>query len=149
MSGQDQVRSAPVWRCEGDDVAAAGERSALCCCLEDDVTVQSFVDETDIHSLLSRFGVVGSVPTVRVAPSFGDFSNVGDLQDAYLAMREVGEVFDHLDPAIKLEFGNSPGAFLRFVGDPQNRQEWARIGLEAIPTPSPIPNPAPEGDKAV
>lgn len=116
------------------------------------LTIQSQREEADINVILRRFGVTGQLPQVRMPPTFGDFSGVGDYQDAQNLLLEAKASFNQLDPAIRVKmFDNDPGKFVAFCSDPANLPEMRKLGL-AVPEkvdPPPqkveIVNKAPEG----
>lgn len=105
----------------------------------DDFTVQSFKDDADINIMLERFGVGAVVAMPRPIPEYGDFSDVGDYQDAMNRMVEAREAFDAVPARIRERFSNDPSRLLNFLHDESNRDEAVRLGL--IPKPAPPVGP--------
>lgn len=95
------------------------------------VTKQSFKDECDINTLVSRWqksGQVGS--SFNATPGdFRDVSNVPDYHTALNMVIEAQRMFDALPSNVRDRFQNDPGAFLSFMDDPRNVDEAVSLGL--------------------
>lgn len=111
---------------------------------EPSMTQQSFASESDINTIVKRFGVTGELPNV-VPAQFGDFTNVTDYQTAMNAVREAGGAFMALDANLRAHFNNDPAQFVDFVSDENNRSKAVELGLVMPPPPTPSVS-IPEGD---
>lgn len=105
-------------------------------------TQQQFLEETDINTIVARFGLTGELPEDYKAPQYGDFSHITDYQSALEAVRQAQESFMTIPADIRSEFQNDPQRLLEFVSDPNNREAAKTIGL--IPTKPPQEPPAPQ-----
>lgn len=129
------------WRRQYHDQARdeiLGELTAVDFTDAEDLTVQSFKEETDINTILRRFGVTGHLPLARGTPLYGDFSNAVDYQTALNMTHEAQRAFDALPSRIRKRFNNNPAELIAFLQDDNNREESDRLGL-TVPEP-PDPN---------
>lgn len=110
------------------DVNEATKESGLKC-LDKSLAIQSAAEETDINTIVRRFGLTGQLPTDLAAPTYGDFTEVGDFQSAMIAITRAREAFDKMPPDIRYRFGNDPARFVDFCSDEQNRPEAEKMGL--------------------
>lgn len=110
------------------DVNEATKESGLKC-LDKTLAIQSAAEETDINTIVRRFGLTGQLPTDLAAPTYGDFTEVGDFQSAMIAISRARESFDKLPPDLRYRFGNDPGRFVDFCSDEKNRTEAEKMGL--------------------
>jgi len=104
-------------------------------CEPPSMTQQQFKDESDINTIVKRFGITGQLPAPVRMPSYEDFSSVGDYQSALNAVRASGEAFMTLPAAVRARFGHEPGALLDFLENPANRDEAVKLGLVVPPAP--------------
>lgn len=110
------------------DVNEASDASALLC--EDpSLAQQSMLEESDINTIVRRFGLTGELPQNLRAPTYGDFSGVFDYQSALNAIMDAEDAFMELPAEIRARFGNDPGAFVDFCSDENNRSEAEKLGL--------------------
>lgn len=125
------------------DTNAASDASGLRC--EDPSrTDQSFAEETDINTIVKRFGLTGQLPdagSVR-APLEGDFHEIYDYHTAANVVRQAEEAFAAMPADVRTEFGNDPGRFMDFVHNPKNMDRAVELGLavkkEVPPPPEPV-----------
>lgn len=116
---------------------------------EKSMTDQSFKDECDVNNIISKFKKTGNLTHVaRIQGTYGDFSDIPDLQQAMQTVTDAQANFEALPSNIRSRFGNSPVEFLNFLSDPSNDQEAIKLGLK-IPKAGPdLPDTAgnkPEG----
>ena len=67
-----------------------------------DVARQEFAKEADINHMLSRFGVVPE----RGSPTYGEWDDTLDLQQAIASVAEAREAFADLPKEIRSKFNN-------------------------------------------
>jgi len=117
---------------------------------------QSFQDECDINTIMSRYqqnGVLDHVQSIEGA--YGDFSNVVDYQLGLNQILAAQDAFDQLPAKLRERFRNDPAELMTFLQDEKNRAEAEDLGLvekksEGAPPPPPAGTPpasppAPEG----
>jgi phage internal scaffolding protein len=135
------------------DTMQASNESALEC-LDESLAQQNAKDESDINTIVRRFGLTGELPSNVRAPQYGDFSAATDYHSAMNAVLAANEAFMKLPAHIRTRFDNDPGAFVDFCSDEKNREEAKSLGLIVGPpseptsvgsTSEPTSNPAPEG----
>lgn len=114
--------------------------SGLACDPAEGVTQQQFKEETDINTIVERFGLTGSVPENLRVPVSGDFTSVGDFHSAMNVVRAAQESFMELPGDLRFRFNNDPGRFLDFVYNEANRDEAIKLGL--IQKPVEVPRDA-------
>lgn len=134
-------------RSQADDVQDdVSLQSGLSCEGSVDTARQEFLEETDVHYVLSRYGV-GSWQARQ--PSFGDTDWDIDLHTAYIARRAANNAFRLLSPALQERFQGPEGML-----DAMNSGELDKLlreELEAAERPSSAiaghpPESAPSGD---
>lgn len=93
---------------------------------------QSFRDEADVNVVVRRnFG--GRMPPLGIDPSanYGDFTNVDSYHEGMAKLVQAQEAFAGLSSEIRARFGNDPGAFVDFLGNPDNIDEARELGILA------------------
>ena len=110
------------------DVDAASNESALTC---DDpsLAIQSAEEESNINTIVRKFGITGELPNDVKLPQSGDFTNIPDFHSAMNLIRKTQEEFLRVPAEVRARFGNDPQAFMNFCEDPANRDEAGRLGL--------------------
>lgn len=110
------------------DMDIASERSGLHC---DDpsLALQSALEESDINTIVRRFGLTGELPTDVAVPRFADFEEVFDFQSAMNLCIEAERSFMRMPADVRRRFGNDPQEFVAFVSDDRNRDEAKKLGL--------------------
>lgn len=128
------------------DVMEASNASALFC--EDPSLAQQHArDESDINTIVKRFGLTGELPSNVRTPTYGDFEDATDYHTALNAVRAADAAFMELPAHIRTRFDNDAGAFVDFVSDESNRDEAVKLGLVLSgSSDEPVINPAPQGD---
>lgn len=116
-------------------------------CQDVSLAQQHARDESDINTIVRRFGLSGQMPVGVRMPSYEDFTSVTDFQSAMNAVALARESFDRMPAVVRARFGNDPGRFVDFVSDESNREEAVRLGLvepQAPVVPAVVPSqPAP------
>lgn len=120
------------------DMNDAGDESALEC-LDKSLTKQSFLEESDINTIVRRFALTGELPSNVRAPQYGDFTGVADYHSALNAIRIAEESFYSMPAEVRLRFDNDPGKFVDFCSDDNNRQEAEKLGLVMPRATQPAP----------
>lgn len=106
-------------------------------CMDPSRAVQSQKEESDINTIVKRFGLTGQLPANVRMPSYGDFTGVQSYQDCLNAVLEADKAFMTLPAHVRERFHNSPEKFVEFCLDDNNRAEAEKLGLvpkkEAVP----------------
>lgn len=108
----------------------ASDESALVCA-DPSRTSQEFKDDSDINTIVERFGITGQLPdpgSVK-APLEGDFHEIYDFQSALNVVRAAEESFMQMPADVRAEFKNDPGRFVDFVNNPANRARAEELGI--------------------
>lgn len=112
------------------DTDTASEDSALVMPVDETVfTQQQFKEESDINTIVSRFGLTGEIPGDFKAPMSGDFTGITDFQTAMQQVRAAEEEFMRMPGELRARFANDPQQLLAFVMDDRNRDEAVRLGI--------------------
>lgn len=94
------------------------------------VTKQADMKDADINAIFKRFEKTGQLPNmIAKVPTYGDFSNVPDYQEALQIVAHAREQFENLDVTVRNKFDNDPSKFLGFATDPKNMDELEKMGL--------------------
>lgn len=117
-----------------DDVS----RETGLACDDDSLAVQSALEESDINTIVRRFGLTGELPGDVAMPQSGDYSGVGDFHSAMNVVRQAQEEFLRVPADIRARFLNDPQRFTDFFNDPDNQEEAIKLGL-ATRKPVPVP----------
>lgn len=112
-------------------------------CVGEGLTVQAEVVNTDINSLVKRFGISRELPVPAAGPAeFGDFSQVVDFQTAMNQVVLAKESFMSLPPKVRERFRNDPGELWSWLHDAENAdrnlEEAYNLGLIARPPAAPV-----------
>lgn len=98
-------------------------------CKDESKAVQSQKEESDINTIVKRFGLTGKLPDGIRMPQYGDFTNISDYQSALNSVLQAQASFDAMPAAIRNRFHNDAGEFVEFCGNPANREEAEKLGL--------------------
>lgn len=125
------------------DMDEASVESGLAC-LDESLAQQQFKEESDINTIVERFGLNGELPVQPVMPQYGDFSGVNDFQSAMNAVLKAQADFMELPAKVRSRFDNDPQKLLEFVADDANIEEARVLGLikpqvEALQEPPKAP----------
>lgn len=97
-------------------------------------TKQSFSQDADINNIMKKYIERGILPDMISAnPQYGDFSEVGDYQNALNTVIKANEQFDALPSHLRDKFANEPANFLEFTANPANIEEMYELGLATRP----------------
>lgn len=110
------------------DTAKASLDSGLLC-QDPSKAVQSQKEESDINTIVRRFGLTGQLPSNVRMPQYGDFTGITTYQDALNAVLEAQASFQALPAHIRERFGHDPEKFVEFCFDENNRAEAEKLGL--------------------
>lgn len=120
------------------DMSAASDESALLC-EDESLAIQSAKDESDINTIVRRFGLTGELPGDIDMPQSGDYAGVGDFHSAMNVVRAAQEEFSRVPAEIRARFLNDPQRFSDFFNDPSNQDEAIRLGLATRRPVDPAP----------
>ncbi|MEO5351179.1 MAG: hypothetical protein H7836_16280 [Magnetococcus sp. YQC-3] len=120
------------------DVDQASVDNGLACC-DDSLAVQSAEEESNINTIVRRFGLTGELPNDLRMPISGDFSGVPDFHAAMNMVRSAQEEFLRVPADIRARFSNDPQQLMSFLEDDSNRDEARKLGF--LKAPDPVPEP--------
>lgn len=120
------------------DRDAASNESALTC-EDESLTIQSAKEETDINTIVRRFGLTGELPSDVAMPVSGDFVGIGDFHSAMTLVRQAEEEFLRVPADLRARFANDPARFMAFIEDDRNIDEARKLGLLREPVKAPEP----------
>lgn len=101
---------------------------------------QSFKEECDVNTIMSRFKRTGSLE--HVAPSLGAYRDVSEAvgyQEALHIVMAAEQAFMNLPAKIRKRFDNDPREFLEFCEDSENLEELRELGLAEAAQGDPDP----------
>jgi len=108
-------------------------------CEDESLAIQSAKDESDINTIVRRFGLTGELPNDLKMPQSGDFTDVPDFHTAMNLVRSAQEEFLRVPAEIRARFANDPARLMAFVEDDANRDEARKLGFLADPVKVPEP----------
>lgn len=104
--------------------------SGLSCENDPGLTKQADKEACDINNILKRYQKTGILPDlIKREPRYGDFSDIGQYQDALERVTLAQEQFNALDAHVRKRFDNDPAKFLAFATDSKNNAELIKMGL--------------------
>lgn len=119
------------------DVDAASAESGLYC--EDkSLAIQSQRDESDINTIVKRFGVTGVLPVVERQALFLDLDDELDYRTCVDFVMRADRSFLSLPAEVRSRFGNNAELFVEFAGDPANLPQLRLWGLAPKAPEEPI-----------
>ncbi|AXH73024.1 MAG: internal scaffolding protein [Microviridae sp.] len=125
---------------DGADADEVSHKSGLAC-RDKSLTKQEFLEETDINTIIRRFGLGYEPPVNQMVPLEGDFSDAPDFRTALDLVRGADEAFMTMSAEVRHRFHHDPVEFVEFFSDSKNREEGVKLGLvipEAIVSPEKI-----------
>lgn len=129
----------PVFRTPYNyDMDQASDETGLEC-LDESLAIQSAKEDSDINTIIRRFGLSGELPANLAMPVSGDFTGVSDFHSAMNLVRQAQDEFLRVPAEVRERFGNDPGRFMAFFDDPANADEARRYGMLRDPVPAPEP----------
>ena len=93
------------------------------------LTNQSFKDETDINTIVKRFGLTGEMPSTLAVPLSGDFTEAMTFEESMNLIAQSNQQFMLLPADVRERFNNDPGRLIAFLEDDNNRDEALKLGL--------------------
>lgn len=108
-------------------------------CKDPSLTQQHCAEDCDINVILERFKVTGQLPQGGNAV-YGDFTQVGDFREAMESVLAAQAAFLAVDPKIRMQFGNDPGAFSEFCLNKENLPKLREWGLAPTSVPRETPS---------
>lgn len=96
------------------------------------LTQQEFRDEVNIDNIISKYGILGTVPEHLVNPvigQYGDFSDVPSFMEAQNIILQAEEDFANLPSNIRKRFNNDAIEYLEFFNNPDNYDEAVSLGF--------------------
>lgn len=108
-------------------------------CPEETLTRQEFLEESDINTIIDRFGIGENPIEARRWITNVDIANAPDnYMEVMNQLNEARDQFMSLPAKVRAQFDNDPHKFVEFVSDSSNAEEMVRLGLaEVRPTPQP------------
>lgn len=116
-------------------------------CADESMAVQSAEEESNINTIVRRFGLTGELPNNLRMPQSGDFTGLPDFHAAMNLVRQAQEEFIRVPAEIRARFNNDPARFMAFVEDGANYDEALKLGLVNA-RPVVPPSGTPEGGAA-
>lgn len=97
---------------------------------------QEFAEESDINTIVERFGLTGELPAEPVSvPISVDYTEVvTDYRTALDMVIQADKAFMALPAKTRERFGNDPQQLMLFVQDKENLDEARKLGI-AVPAP--------------
>ena len=121
------------------DVDAVSDLSALFCD-DESLTHQEFAEESDINTIIERFGIGENPVEAQRWVTNVDISEApSNYQDVMNQLNEAAAQFMSLPARVRSRFENDPAKFVDFVSDPANVDEMIRLGL-AVERPQAQPS---------
>lgn len=109
-------------------------------CEDESLTHQEFKDESDINTIIDRFGIGENPIEALKWVTDVDIANAPDnYMDVMNQLNEARDQFMTLPAKLRAQFDHDPGQFVSFVSDPKNIDEMVRLGL-AVVRPDPVPS---------
>lgn len=108
-------------------------------CEDESLALQSAKEESDINTIVRKFGLTGELPNDLKMPQSGDFTDVPDFHTAMNIVRTAQEEFLRVPADIRARFNNDPQRLMSFLEDSSNRDEARKLGFLADPVKVPEP----------
>jgi len=111
------------------DADAASNESGLSCA-DESLAVQSAKDETDINTIVRRFGLTGELPGDFQMPQSVDVAGMPSSYHAAMNYVLASQAeFMRMPGELRERFNNDPGQLLGFLDDPSKVEESVSLGL--------------------
>ena len=98
-------------------------------CPEESLAVQSAEEESNINTIVRRFGISGELPNDLRIPQSGDFTGLPDFHTAMNMVRQAQEEFLRVPAEVRARFANDPAKLMAFIDDSSNYDEALKLGL--------------------
>lgn len=96
-------------------------------CPEETKTQQHFKEEQDINIIVARVLKTGVMPDIPVPGQYADLSTQEDYHTMLNRIAETNGLFYKLDPELRAEYKNDPGAWLQDVNEKLNQGDLAPL----------------------
>jgi len=114
-------------------IDSSDEDPGLACVLPS-LAVDSLREESDINTIVRRFGLTGRMPSDIRLPTYQNFLDApDDYRGALDAIRAADASFNRLPAAVRARFENDPAQFVDFCSDPANLPALQEMGLAPKP----------------
>lgn len=112
-------------------------------CEGESMTHQEFKEESDINTIIDRFGIGENPIEAQKWVTNVDIADApNNYQDVMNQLNEARDQFMSIPARIRSQFDNDPAKFVDFVSDSSNIDEMIRLGL-AVARPIVEPDKAP------
>lgn len=111
------------------DTDQASQETGLDCSQDKGRTQQQFKEETDINTIVERFGISGEMPPTMAFPTEQDFTETFDFQTSMNVIVQARESFMTLPAKARARFQNDPQQFMEFMHNDENVEEAIKMGL--------------------
>lgn len=93
-------------------------------------TQQQFAADADINNIMKRYRNTGELPSATIRKGvYADVSGLTDYHSMVTLISTAQSQFQELPAHIRTRFRNDPGELVRFLNDPNNRQEAIELQL--------------------
>ena len=83
--------------------------------MDESKAIQSAEEESNINTIVRRFGISGELPNQVAMPQSGDFTNIPDFHTVMNLVRQAQEEFVRIPADVRARFNNDPGRFMEFL----------------------------------
>lgn len=109
-------------------------------CRDESLTHQEFKEESDINTIIDRFGIGENPIEAQKWVTDLDIANApSTYMDVMNELNAARDQFMSLPSKLRARFDHDPGQFVAFVSDENNLAEMVSMGL-AVPRPDPVPS---------
>jgi len=130
---------------DGYDVEAVSDESSLVC-PEESLTAQEFKEESDINTIIDRFGIGENPIEAQKWVTNVDITEAPDnYQDVMNQLNAARDQFMSLPARVRSRFENDPAKFVDFVSDAGNAEEMVSLGLAERREPPAVVAPVAPG----
>lgn len=98
-------------------------------CPEETKTQQQFKEESDINTIVERFGISGEMPPTMNFPEPEEFIETMDFQTSMNVIVKARESFMEMPAKQRARFQNDPQKFMEFMHNEENIDEIIKMGL--------------------
>lgn len=111
------------------------------------LTEQHHKDTCDVKKIIRSYTKTGQWPTVKQG-NYLDLPEPFDFHQAMILVSQAQGSFNALPAEIRQDMHNSPGRFLEFMSDPNNRSKIEEYGFSTDHLPPVEPDSSPEAPEA-
>ncbi|AXH75749.1 MAG: internal scaffolding protein [Microviridae sp.] len=139
---EDMLKSGFVVRVVGVYDSDAVSRANGLVCPEETLARQEFLEESDINTIIDRFGIGENPIEIQKWVTDIDIADAPDnYQDVMNQLNLARDQFMSLPARVRTRFDNDPHAFVAFVSDASNLEEMVSLGLaekREVPASEPV-----------